>query len=96
MRLGLFSAIDSGPQVGVPVPARPCISGPRALVSLSLTLRRHVSKGPQGVQFSIKSCPRVVATSMAMNRSKRTVELMCALGASPSSWLVRLVMEWHY
>ena len=88
MRLGLFSAIDSQRVVGGPVPARPCISGPRALTRLSSTLR--------SVQYSTRPGLRVVATSMAMNQSWRAVELMNALDASPSNWLVRLVIEWHY
>jgi hypothetical protein len=33
---------------------------------------------------------------MAMNQSEETVELMNTLDASPSSWLVRLVIKWHY
>jgi len=99
MRLGLFSAIDSQRVVGGPVPARPCISGPRALASLLLTLRSDCSHVPQkatrrAVLYQTGCC--FVATSMAMNQSKEAVELMNTLDASLSSWLVRLVMEWHY
>jgi len=101
MRFGLFSAIDSGRWSGArgPVPARPCISGPRALASLLLTLRSDCSHVPQkatrrAVLYQTGCC--FVATSMAMNQSKEAVELMNTLDASLSSWLVRLVMEWHY
>lgn len=88
--------------VGGPVPARPCISGPRTLASLSsllLTLRSDCSHVPQkatrrAVLYQTGCC--FVATSMAMSQSKETVELMNTLDASPSSWLVRLVIEWHY